>query len=62
MPSWLQAIAQANPLTYIVDGLRTLMLVNPPKAGSLLIDFTVLILVTIVMIVIGSLLYPRIVQ
>ncbi len=62
MPGWLQTIAQANPLTYIVDGLRTLMLVNPPKAGSLLIDFTVLILVTIVMIVIGSLLYPRIVQ
>ncbi len=62
MPGWLQAIAQANPLTYIVDGLRTLMLVNPPKAGNLFIDFAVLILVTVVMIVIGSLLYPRIVQ
>ncbi len=62
MPGWLQTIAKANPLTYIVDGLRTLMLVNPPKAGSILVDFTVLIAVTIVMIVIGSLLYPRIVQ
>ena len=62
MPGWLQTIAQANPLTYIVDGLRTLMLVNPPKAGNLFVDFMVLILVTIVMIVIGSLLYPRIVQ
>jgi ABC-2 type transport system permease protein len=62
MPGWLQTIAQVNPLTYIVDGLRTLMLVNSPKTGNLLIDFTVLILVTIGMIVIGSLLYPRIVQ
>ncbi len=62
MPGWLQAIAKANPLTYIVDGLRTLMLVNPPKAGNLFVDFMVLIAVTIVMIVIGSLLYPRIVQ
>lgn len=62
MPGWLQTIAQFNPLTYIVDGLRTLMLINSAATGNILIDFTVLILVTMVMIVIGSLLYPRIVQ
>ena len=45
MPEWLQGIAKANPLTYIVDGLRTLMLVNPPKVGSLFVDFIVLVCV-----------------
>ena len=62
MPAWLQTIAQVNPLTDIVDGLRSLMLVNSPTTGNLFIDFTVLLLVTVAMIVIGSLLYPRIVQ
>jgi ABC-2 type transport system permease protein len=62
MPAWLQVVAHINPLTYIVDGLRTLMLVNPPQAGDLLIDFTVLLLLTVALVAIGSLLYPRIVQ
>src|SRR5207249_2728590 len=62
MPPWLQVIARVNPLTYIVDGLRTLMIVNPPASGDLLMDFVVLTLVTIVMVTIGSMLYPQIVQ
>ena len=62
MPMWLQVIAKINPLTYIVDGLRTLMLVNPPKTGNLLVDFTVLLVVACVLVVIGSILYPRVIQ
>ena len=62
MPGWLQSIAQANPLTYVVDGLRSLMLVNPPASVNVFVDFIVLIVVTAVLIVIGSQLYPRIVQ
>ncbi len=62
MPRWLQAIAHANPLTYLVDGLRELMLVAPPAGGNLALDFVVLLCVTAVLVTIGSLLYPRIVQ
>jgi ABC-2 type transport system permease protein len=62
MPKWLQAIAHANPLTYLVDGLRELMLVTPPPGGNLALDFVVLLCVTAVLVTIGSLLYPRIVQ
>ena len=62
MPNWLQAIAHANPLTYLVDGMRELMLVTPPIGSNLVLDFAVLLCVTAVLVIIGSLLYPRIVQ
>src|SRR5579883_394070 len=62
MPSWLQVIARINPLTYVVDGLRTLMLTNTTSYTSLVPDFAVLIGVTIVLVALGAMLYPRIVQ
>lgn len=62
MPPWLQVIAHINPLTYIVDGLRTLMLASTTNYSSLGPDFIVLIGVTIVLVAIGASLYPRLVQ
>ncbi len=62
MPPWLQVIARINPLTYTVDGLRTLMLAHTPPTGALGIDFAVLFAVTIVLVTIGAWLYPRLVQ
>ncbi len=62
MPSWLQAVAHVNPLTYVVDALRTLMLTNTTDYSSLVPDFAVLIGVTVALIAIGAALYPRIVQ
>ncbi|GHO83785.1 ABC transporter permease [Dictyobacter formicarum] len=63
MPGWLQAIAHINPLTYVVDGLRALMLANPAinmvDVGR---DFGILLVVTVVLVTIGAMLYPRIVQ
>lgn len=63
MPGWLQAIAHINPLTYVVDGLRALMLantaVNLVDVGR---DFGILLVVTVVLVTIGAMLYPRIVQ
>jgi ABC-2 type transport system permease protein len=41
MPSWLRAIATANPLTYEVDGLRALMLRNGTSEFGLGVDFAV---------------------
>ena len=62
MPAWLRPIALANPLTYLVDALRTLML--PGEAGiyPLYVDFGVLFGVTIALILIESRLYPRMAQ
>jgi ABC-2 type transport system permease protein len=59
MPSWLKAVAWANPLTYEVDALRSLMLANSHSEFGLLMDFTVLISTTLVLTLIGARLYPR---
>jgi ABC-2 type transport system permease protein len=61
MPSWLQVIAHANPLSYLVDALRSLMIVNATP-GNVGLDFVVMIAVTLVLVLIGSFLYPKIVQ
>lgn len=62
MPTWLQVIAHINPLTYLVGALRTLMLTTPTDFSSLWLDFGVVFGVTAVLVGIGSVLYPRIVQ
>jgi ABC-2 type transport system permease protein len=62
MPTWLKVIAHINPLSYIVDGLRALMVVGATSAFGIGTDFSVLLVITIVLITIGALLYPRIVQ
>ncbi|HEY5476037.1 MAG TPA: ABC transporter permease [Tepidiformaceae bacterium] len=62
MPRWLQVVAHGNPLTYQVDGLRALM----PRGGSsqfgLGLDFVVLSGVMLLLVLIGSRLYPRVAQ
>jgi len=63
MPRWLQVIARINPLTYVVDGIRMLMLSNATiDLGSLGIDALVLLSITTVLVLIGAALYPRIIQ
>jgi ABC-2 type transport system permease protein len=61
MPNWLKIIAIVNPLTYEVDALRTLMLAGGVSTIGLGVDFAVLIAATIILILIGSRLYPRVV-
>src|SRR5271169_927631 len=43
MPGWLRAISHLNPLTYEVDGLRTLMLSSERSDYGLLLDLAVLL-------------------
>jgi ABC-2 type transport system permease protein len=62
MPPWLQVVARANPLSYMVDGLRALMLVNYASVNGLGLDFAVLVAVSAALIVLGARLYPRLVQ
>jgi ABC-2 type transport system permease protein len=62
MPAWLQAIALINPLTYLVDALRTMMIQGGESVFGLGLDFGVLIAITTAFILLGSRLYPKIVQ
>ncbi|MGO4571633.1 ABC transporter permease [Microvirga sp. 2TAF3] len=59
MPGWLKAISSANPLTYEVDGLRTLMLTNGTTQYGLGFDFTILAAVTALLVSIAAHMYPR---
>jgi len=63
MPVWLQVIARCNPLSYEVDALRSMMLANETiNTTGLVTDFTVMLVVTAVLVVIGARLYPRVAQ
>lgn len=61
MPTWLQVIAQGNPLTYEVDGLRTLMLGTGISLTGLTLDFVVMLVVTTMLVLIGGGIYPKVV-
>jgi ABC-2 type transport system permease protein len=60
MPSWLQVLAHLNPLTYEVDALRALMLVQGATSLGLAVDFAVLVVATGALVSLGSRLYPRV--
>ncbi len=62
MPAWLRPFALANPLTYLVDALRNLMLPVPGGLFPLWVDLSVLLGVTIVLILVEARLYPRMAQ
>jgi ABC-2 type transport system permease protein len=59
MPAWLRAVSHANPLTYEVDALRALMLTNGASEYGLLLDFGVLLSVTVVLTAIAARMYGR---
>ena len=61
MPTWLQVISHLNPLSYEVDALRALMLAGETSSFGLGWDFSVLIIATVIMVLIGARLYPRVV-
>jgi len=58
MPRWLQIISHANPLTYQVDALRFLMLSSGSSLNGLGMDFGVLAAATVLVVAVGSRLYP----
>jgi len=61
MPNWLQVISQINPLTYEVDALRALMLINGPTTYGVRFDLLFLLAATAVNVGIAAKLYPRVV-
>lgn len=62
MPHWLQVVSHLNPLTYMVDALRHLMLLDSPSSTGLFLDFAILTGTTAVLIAICGQLYPRLVR
>jgi ABC-2 type transport system permease protein len=58
MPPWLGAVARANPLTYLVDALRTLMLVGAVSVVGLVLDFAVMTVILVALIGVAARLYP----
>jgi len=62
MPPWLRAIARLNPLTYVVDALRELMVVGGHSIYGLAWDTGVLMLVFVVLVAIGVRAYPHLVR
>jgi ABC-2 type transport system permease protein len=59
MPGWLKAISHLNPLTYVVDALRTFMLAGSTSTFGLSLDYAVILVTTTILVFIGARLYPR---
>ncbi|WP_424468686.1 hypothetical protein [Parvibaculum sp.] len=59
MPTWLQWVSHFNPLTYEVDGLRTLMLEGGESAFGLGADALILCTTLAILVFIGRRMYPR---
>ncbi len=60
MPTWLQVISHINPLTYEVDALRGVMLLNGTSLYGYWFDALILLSVLIVLTFIGGRLYRKV--
>jgi ABC-2 type transport system permease protein len=58
MPGWLRVLAHVNPLTYLVDGLRTLMLQHGQSGFGLGTDYLVELVLLVVLVLVAARLYP----
>ena len=59
MPGWMQVVANINPLSYMVNGLRVLMLTNTTTGIGF--DLLVLVVTALVMSIISAWMYPKVV-
>ena len=59
MPVWLRNASHFNPLTYVVDALRTFMLAGSTSSFGVGHDYAVIVLTTVVLVVVCARLYPR---
>jgi ABC-2 type transport system permease protein len=62
MPGWLRFVAQINPLTYLVDALRGLMIVGGESVRGYGTDFAVLLAAFVVLLTVAVRLYPTLVE
>lgn len=62
MPRWLRVIAQANPLTYLIDVLRGLVITGGENIYGYGVDFTAMLSVFAVLLFIAVSLYPTLAE
>jgi ABC-2 type transport system permease protein len=62
MPAWLRDFAMFNPLTYLVDALRGMMIEGGQSVHSLGTDFALLGAIFVVLAAIAARLYPSLVR
>lgn len=58
MPPWLRYVALVNPLTYLVDALRGLMIGPDQASHPMALNFGVLLLIFVILSAIAAKLYP----
>ena len=59
MPAWLQTVANINPLTYMVDGLRAVLVTG--DVSRLPLDIIILVIVTFAISFLSAYMYPKVV-
>jgi len=57
MPKWLQVVAVINPLSYVVEILRSILITGVYE--NMLLHLGLLIVMILVAIIIATILYPR---
>ena len=62
MPAWLRVVAQVNPLTYLVDALRGLMIVGGESVHGFAVDIAALVAGFGVLLAIAVRLYPTLAE
>jgi len=62
MPKWLETVSRFNPLTYLVDALRGLMISGGQSVYGLGVDFGILISVFLVFLIIAANFYQILVE
>jgi len=62
MPSWLRIVAQLNPLTYLVDALRGLMIAGAESVHGVGTDFAVLVAAFLLLLAVAARLYPTLAE
>ena len=62
MPPWLRVIAQVNPLTYLIDALRGLMIQGGESVHGYTVDFSVMLGVFAFLLIIAVRLYPTLAE
>lgn len=60
MPNWLQVLSHLNPLTYQVDALRGVMLLNGFSTYGFGLDCAILLLVVTIFTIVGGRVYPQV--
>jgi len=59
MPGWLNVISRVNPVTYQVDALRALMVVEATSTFGVAFDLGILAVMTLLLVVVSGRLCPR---